>query len=407
MLGRRGRNAQAERALAARDALIESFYAVDRAQRDLRARVDAAATLDPQGPGGRLRAEFAPLDRAADVLGAAYLAAIDAHPLDEDDVPGAPGAAERDFEAVLERMRRCSAELDAFAARSAAPLAVVDAALAQLPPRVAAARSALAAAREAVARLAADGLAPGSAGELLAAAEQDAARLDGGAARLGVAAAVELADRVAAQADRARAAAEELPSRREAVRRRLSSLRTRADAVEHRLAGVGPALSALRRGFVASSWHDVEAALPGAAERVRQARDLLDDAARAGRAGESAEAEAAVAAAADALDQAEEAVTGVGRRRERLEAAVADPTAPLKAARFAVRDAQRLALAGGEPLPQRWVQALDALALRLDRAAESVQDRPHPDWEAYLRELEAVAAGAASVVGEIRAARAR
>ncbi|NHC12994.1 molecular chaperone DnaJ [Motilibacter deserti] len=407
MRGRRGQSEQVARALAARDALIEAFYSVDRGQRDLRARVSAAATLDPHGPGGRLTAQFAPLDKAADMLGAAYIAAIDAHPLDDEGAPQSPGAAAAAFDAVLERMRRCSAELDAFAARSAGALAAVDAALAELPPRVQSARTALAAARGAVSGLERAGLEPAEAGRLLAAAEQDAAQLEAGAARLGIAGALQLAARVTEQAERARAQAEDLPRQWEAVRRRLASLRTRADALAHRLDGLGPALSALRRGFVQASWQDVEAALPGAREQVARARELLGEADGLARRGDRAGAERAVQAAASALDDADDAVSEVGRRRERLEAVAADPSAALKAARFAVRDAQRLALAGAEPPTPRWVAALDSLALRLDRAAESVHERPHPDWWAYLRELDAVAAGAASVVGEIRSARAR
>ncbi|MCP9971404.1 hypothetical protein LUX57_45050 [Actinomadura madurae] len=90
---------------------------------------------------------------------------------------------------------------------------------------------------------------------------------------------------------------------------------------------------------------------------------------------------------------------------EELKAVAEDPSRPAEGVRFAVRDAQRLAMAQpGGPAPQH-VRVLDSLVERLENAPNRLTGA-HPDYWAYLQELESIKTAAGDVVTRIRAERA-
>jgi hypothetical protein len=88
-----------------------------------------------------------------------------------------------------------------------------------------------------------------------------------------------------------------------------------------------------------------------------------------------------------------------------LEAVAADPEKPVESARFAVRDAQRLAMAQPGGAAPHHARALDALVERLEHAPKRLTGA-HPDYWAYLQELESIKTAAGDVVTRIRSERA-
>src|SRR5690606_14028290 len=105
----------------------------------------------------------------------------------------------------------------------------------------------------------------------------------------------------------------------------------------------------------------------------------------------------------NAADRRAAQVTG---RVEELRAVAADPQAFAERVRFAVRDAQRLAVAQpGGPAPHH-ARVLDSLVERLQNAPKRLTG-VHPDYWGYLQELEAIKTAAGDVVTRIREERAR
>lgn len=78
-----------------------------------------------------------------------------------------------------------------------------------------------------------------------------------------------------------------------------------------------------------------------------------------------------------------------------------DPQQEIDRTRFAIRDAQRLAMAGRNTPDPRHARPLDDSVARLERAVASLEGR-HPDYWHFLTETEAVRATAARVVSQIR-----
>ncbi len=89
--------------------------------------------------------------------------------------------------------------------------------------------------------------------------------------------------------------------------------------------------------------------------------------------------------------------------RDRLNEVERDPHQKIERARFAVRDAQRLAMAGRQAPDPRHAAPLDAAVTRLDQAVASLDSAGrHPDYWHFLTELAAVRETAAQVVAMIR-----
>ncbi len=97
-------------------------------------------------------------------------------------------------------------------------------------------------------------------------------------------------------------------------------------------------------------------------------------------------------------------MSAAGDRLQRLDAVSFDRQKEIERTRFAIRDAQRLAMAGRSTPDPRHAGPLDDAVARLDRAVADLEGR-HPDWWHFLTETEAVRQTAARVVQEIRDAR--
>ncbi|MFI8971574.1 hypothetical protein ACIGO9_01725 [Nocardia asteroides] len=189
------------------------------------------------------------------------------------------------------------------------------------------------------------------------------------------------------------------PSRAAAATNAIASVTTRLAAVRNRAGALGPAYSALLREFNAASSADLT-------NNERESRRGIDaaDAALVGArvAAADHDPETALdltATARQHLAEAEQLVDAVTRRLELLRGVRADPDAHARTVRFRLRDAQMLAVDRG--LVGEWGSVLDAQAERLDRIASGLTGR-HPDYWAYVSELDTVAAFIAGVVDRMR-----
>lgn len=104
------------------------------------------------------------------------------------------------------------------------------------------------------------------------------------------------------------------------------------------------------------------------------------------------------------LDNTDEAVSAAGARLDRLNAVAKDPQQEIDRTRFAIRDAQRLAMAGRNTPDPRHARPLDQAVERLDRAVAGLEGR-HPDYWHFLTETGEVRKTATRVVEQIREAR--
>ena len=228
-------------------------------------------------------------------------------------------------------------------------------------------------------------------------------RLNEGAARHGVAATLQRAEDVRRRAEAISADAAQLPERARELDRRVSSLRTRIQALETKAATVDPALSELRRRFSTACWQDLQPVPEQVAEAGRAAERRLAEAARARDEQHWADATAAIGTVRALLDTADGSVQAVNDRLRQLNEVQHDPNREVERARFAVRDAQRLAMAGRSAPDPRHAAPLDEAVARLDRAVATLQAAGrHPDYWYFLTELAAVRETAARVIGLIR-----
>ena len=195
--------------------------------------------------------------------------------------------------------------------------------------------------------------------------------------------------------------AERLPDRAAEIDHRLVSLRTRAQALTTRSEQVEPTLSELRRRFTAACWQDLQHVPDAAAENVRQAEAKLAEAHTARGAQRWADATALLSTVRALLNSTDEAVSAAGDRLHRLNTVQKDPQQEIDRTRFAIRDAQRLAMAGRNTPDPRHARPLDDAVARLDRAVAGLEGR-HPDYWHFLTETEAVRRAVAHVVSEIR-----
>ncbi len=188
------------------------------------------------------------------------------------------------------------------------------------------------------------------------------------------------------------------PSRAAAANTAISSVTTRLAAVRTRAERVPQAFSALLREFNAASSADL-------ANNERESQRAIEAAdAALGRARTAAENNPEFAldlttSARGFLAEAEQRVDAVTKRLTLLRAIRSDPQEQAKAVRFRLRDAQMLAVSRG--LVTEWGSVLDAQAARIDRISETLSGR-HPDYWAYVTELNAVTEFIAGVVERMR-----
>ncbi|WP_062966712.1 hypothetical protein [Nocardia gamkensis] len=189
------------------------------------------------------------------------------------------------------------------------------------------------------------------------------------------------------------------PSRAAAANTAISSVTTRLAAVRTRAEGVPQAFSALLREFNAASSADL-ANNERESQRAIEAADAALGRARTAAAENNPEfALDLTTSARGFLAEAEQRVDAVTKRLTLLRAIRSDPQEQAKAVRFRLRDAQMLAVSRG--LVAEWGSVLDAQAARIDRISETLSGR-HPDYWAYVTELNAVTEFIAGVVERMR-----
>jgi chromosome segregation ATPase len=399
--GGRAESQRAE-AQAAKDAAAAAFYELDTAQRDLRISVETIAAVDDSPAARRAGADFQALGVRIDEASHRYIQAVDAHDLDRDDLEASAAARARtELTAAKDELGRVKQDLDRFAQGLGPLLGKAETQLARLAPAVERARQALLAASNALDATRGAGLTADDLAARLAALAPELTKLNQGAGQHGVPQTLERAERVAREAETIRAEAERLPERAAEIDHRLVSLRTRAQALTTRAAQVEPILSELRRRFTLACWQDLQRVPEQAAESVRQAEAKLREAQTARDAQRWPDATALLSTARALLNSTDEAVSAAGDRLRRLNAVQKDPQQEIERTRFAIRDAQRLAMAGRHTPDPRHARPLDDSVARLERAVAGLEGR-HPDYWHFLTETEAVRQAVAQVVTVIR-----
>lgn len=399
--GGRGESQRAD-AQAAKDAAAAAFYELDTAQRDLRISIETISAVDSSPGARRAVDDFAALGQRIDEVSHRYITAVDAHDLDRDDLEASVAAHARgELTSAKDELVRVKGDLDRFAQGLGPLLDKAETQLARLAPAVERARGALLSASNALDSARGSGLRADDLAARLAALAPELTMLNQGAGRHGVAETLQRADRVLRDAEAVRVEAERLPERAAETEKRLVSLRTRAEALTNRAGSVEPVLSELRRRFSAACWQDLQPVPEQAAISVRQAEEKLREAAKARDEQRWADATALLSTVRALLNATDEAVSAAGDRLRRLNAVAKDPQQETDRTRFAIRDAQRLAMAGRNTPDPRHARPLDDSVARLERAVAGLESR-HPDYWHFLMETEAVRRAVARVVEQIR-----
>ena len=399
--GGRAESQRAE-AQAAKDAAAAAFYELDTAQRDLRISIETITAVDDSPAARRAVADFEAVGRRIDEASHQYIDAVDAYDLDRDDLEAhAASRARAELTAAKEELGRVKQELDRFEQGLGPLLGKAETQLARLAPAVERARQGLLAASNALDAVRGSGLTAGDLAARLAALAPELTKLNQGAGQHGVPETLERAERVAREAAAVRAEAERLPERAAETDHRLVSLRTRAQALTTRAGQVEPVLSELRRRFTAACWQDLQHVPDQAEENVRQAELKLKEAQAARDAQRWPDATSLLSTVRALLNTTDESVSAAGDRLRRLNAVQKDPQQEIDRTRFAIRDAQRLAMAGRNTPDPRHARPLDETVARLERAIGTLEGR-HPDYWHFLTETEAVRQSVARVVGQIR-----
>ncbi|WP_133909782.1 hypothetical protein [Streptomyces sp. NBC_00582] len=394
-----GQRAEAQ---AAKDAAAAAFYELDTAQRDLRISIETITAVDDSPAARRAVSGFAEIGRRIDEASSRYIEAVDAHDLDRDDLEASAAARARtDLSRAKDELGNVKKELDRFAEGLGPLLGKAETQLARLAPAVERARQALLSASDALDSVRRTGLTADDLAARLAALGPELTRLNQGAGQHGVPQTLERAERVSREAAAVRAEAERLPEKAAEIDHRLVSLRTRAEALTTRAGQVDPILSELRRRFAAACWQDLQGVPQQAVENVAQAEARLREAQTARDAQRWPDATSLLSTARALLNTTDEAVSAAGDRLSRLNAVQKDPQAEIDRTRFAIRDAQRLAMAGRNTPDPRHARPLDDSVARLERAIGTLEGR-HPDYWHFLTETEAVRRTVAGVVATIR-----
>ncbi|MFC9297689.1 hypothetical protein ACFTWH_20580 [Streptomyces sp. NPDC057011] len=393
-------------AQAAKDAAAAAFYELDTAQRDLRISIETIAAADGS-PAARQAGEgFAALGQRIDQVSHVYIEAVDAHDLDRPELEGSVAARAREqLTRARDELVRVKGELDRFAQGIQPLLDKAETQLARVAPARERAKAALLAASDALDAVRAKGMRADDLAARLAALGPELTKLNEGAGRHGVQETVQRADRILRDAEGVRAEAARLPERAAEVDRRLVSLRTRAQALRNRADRVDPVLSELRRRFSAACWQDLQHVPDQAVRDIAHAEDRLHEAAQARDEQRWADVGVLIDAVRGALEATDEAVSAAQDRLTRLEEVARNPQAEVDRTRFAIRDAQRLAMAGRSVPDPRHARPLDDSVARVDRALAGLEGR-HPDYWHFLQEMEGVRAAVGRVVADIRDGRA-
>ncbi|MFE6891670.1 hypothetical protein [Streptomyces sp. NPDC057694] len=399
-----GGRAETQRAQAqeAKDDAAAAFYELDTAQRDLRISIETITAVDDSPAARKAVGDFQQLGTRIDEASAQYITAVDAHDLDRDDLDaGTATRARGELTAAKDQLTRTKQDLDRFAQGLGPLLGKAETQLARLAPSVERARQALLGATAALDGVRQAGLKADDLATRLARLGPELTRLNQGAGQHGVPETLERAERVARDAESIRVEAERLPEKAAEIDHRLVSLRTRAQALTTRAGQVEPVLSELRRRFSAACWQDLQRVPDLAGDNVRQAETKLAEARTARDEQRWPDATALLSTVRALLNSTDESVSAASDRLQRLNAVAKDPQQEIDRTRFAIRDAQRLAMTGRATPDPRHARPLDDSVGRLDRAVDGLEGR-HPDYWHFLTETEAVRQTVAHVVSQIR-----
>ncbi|WP_405959157.1 hypothetical protein OG239_16170 [Streptomyces sp. NBC_00868] len=389
-------------AQAAKDAAAAAFYELDTAQRDLRISIETIAAADGS-PAARQASEgFAALGQRIDQVSHVYIEAVDAHDLDRVDLEASVATQAREqLTRARDELVRAKGELDRFAQGLQPLLDKAETQLARVAPARERAKAALLAASDALDAVRAKGMRADDLAARLAALGPELTKLNQGAAQHGVQETVQRADRILRDAEGVRAVAARLPERAAEIDRRLVSLRTRAQALRNRADRVDPVLSELRRRFSAACWQDLQHVPDQAIRDVALAEDRLEEASRARDEQRWADVGVLIDGVRASLEATDEAVSAAQDRLTRLEEVARNPQAEVDRTRFAIRDAQRLAMAGRSVPDPRHARPLDEAVARMERALAGLEGR-HPDYWHFLQEMEEVRMAVGRVVADMR-----
>lgn len=393
-------------ARAAKDAAAQAFYELDSAQRDLRISIETITAVDGSPEARQALAGFRSLGERIDAVSGAYIATVDAHDLDRDELEAPAAARARDeLTRAKEELGRVRADLDRFAEGLGPLLGKAETQLARLAPAVERARQSLIAAGNALDAARGAGLRADSLAARLAALGPDLTKLNEGAGTHGIQQTLARAEDVQRRAEAVRAEAGRLPEQAREIDKRLVSLRTRTQALATRAEGVEPVLSELRRRFSVECWRDLQQIPSQAATAVAQAESKLAEASKARAEQQWADATSRLSTVRAVLDDVDGAVSAAGDRLRRLNEVSKDPKGEVDRTRFAIRDAQRLAMQGRSTPEPRHARPLDDAVARLDRAVAALEGR-HPDYWHFLTETASVRETVGRVVSAIREDRA-
>ncbi len=179
----------------------------------------------------------------------------------------------------------------------------------------------------------------------------------------------------------------------------ISAVRTRISAVTTRTERLPQARSNLLREFSAPNSADLTGNVTVASRELEAGERDWEAAVQAQSHGDAERALDLLAQARLHLNEATEACDAVTHRLETLKAVKADPAGPERQTRFRIRDTQRLVVDRG--LVKEWGTVLDAQSKRVDRAIDLLGG-VHPNYWAYLQELNSVETFVKSIVERVR-----
>ncbi|MFD6155306.1 hypothetical protein ACFWF7_13295 [Nocardia sp. NPDC060256] len=378
---------------SARQALASAFLDMDKRQSAAEAAVNAAEQVFPDR---RMAAAWEPVrSRCYDAAGAYVALTEQLEQAERDGTPLPQGPQQA--ETVTRQLTDAARAVDEFYRGNQAQLEHAVAVLGTVPQLAQQVKVAAAGVRGQAAE--SEYANYPSVREHAAAVDEALITLE--AAGSGASAAVvrEAANRLEAATKRLADALAQAPSRAAAAKTAISSVTTRLAAARTRAEGLAPAYSGLLREFNAASSADL-ADNERESQRAIDAADAALGRARAAAAENNPEIALDLTTSARGyLTEAEHQVDAVTKRLATLRAVRSDPQEKAKAVRFRLRDAQMLAVSRG--LVTEWGSVLDAQAARIDRISETLTGR-HPDYWAYVVELDTITDFIAGVVDRMR-----
>lgn len=376
----------------ARQTLTAAFLDMDTRQSIAETAVAASAQMFPERG---MAAQWEPVRaRCYDAAGA-YLALNER--LDQAEREGGT-VPQQEIDTQVRRLADAASGVDRFYRGNQAHLENAVAVYNTVPQLVAQVRAAAGAARQA-ANDSPHASYP-SIRRAAAAVDEGLITLEGAVAGGATGAVRDAATKLEAHTRELSRALEDAPGKQHSATTALASAATRLSAARHRLDRIPPAMSTLLREFNAASSADL-ANNGREAHRAVDAADAELSRARAALQNNDPEQTLELTTSARAhLAVAEEQADAVTDRLSLLREVRDKPQDKAKAVRFKLRDAQMLAVNNG--LVAEWGSVLDAQAERLDRVSGSLGDARHPDYWAYVSELDLIANFVAGVVDRMR-----